>query len=254
MVRGMYMSAMGMLNDMFKLDTIANNLANVDTAGYKKDRLAFKTYLDGIMCAVVPDPAKGRKLEPLGRLEGAVVLDEVRVDLSKGSYVRTSNPYDLAIAGEGFFAVEKDGRIFYTRAGNFKRRFDGYLVTNDGGFVLDESYNRIRIDDGTVIGNDGGVYSDGQLVTKIGVFNFKEPEKLEKFGYTYFFETPESGRAEKVENVGLMVGYIEKSNVNALREMVNMINALRHFEISQRVVTTSDQLLGRLFNNVATLR
>ena len=253
MVRGMYMAAMGMLNDMFKLDTISNNLANVDSAGYKQDRLAFRTYLDSMMYSILPDPARGRKFVPIGDLEGAVVLDEVRADMSQGRLERTSNPYDLAIDGEGFFAVEYGGKVLYTRAGNFKRSFDGYLVTNDGLYVLDRNLNRIKLEDGAVIGEDGAVYKDGKEIAKIGIFKFDHPEKLKKFGYTYFEETSESGRPVP-SNSGVLVGYLERSNVNALREMVNMIKALRHFEISQRTITTSDELLGRLINNLASLR
>ncbi len=254
MIRGMYMGAMGMLNDMFKLDMIANNLANVDTAGYKRDRAAFKTYLEGMLVSILPSIYRGRKEVPIGKLEGAVVLDEVRPDLSQGSVVYTGNPYDLAISGSGFFAIEKNGQVLFTRAGNFKRDFAGYLVTNDGGYVLDEKGSKIKIEDGWKISDDGTIRDEkGKAVAKIAIYDFTNPEKLQKVGYTYFKQTKESGKPQKALS-GIMVGYIEKSNVNALREMVNMIKALRHFEISQRTITTSDQLLDRLFNSVASLR
>lgn len=254
MIRGMYMGAMGMLNDMFKLDMIANNLANVDTAGYKRDRAAFKTYLEGMLVSILPSIYRGRKEVPIGKLEGAVVLDEVRPDLSQGSVVYTGNPYDLAISGSGFFAIEKNGQVLFTRAGNFKRDFAGYLVTNDGGYVLDEKGSKIKIEDGWKISDDGTIRDEkGRTVAKIAIYDFTSPEKLQKVGYTYFKQTKESGKPIKASS-GIMVGYIEKSNVNALREMVNMIKALRHFEISQRTITTSDQLLDRLFNSVASLR
>ncbi len=247
------MAAMGMLNDMYNLDRISNDLANVDTVGYKKDRAAFKTYMEGLMVAELPDPIKGRKFLPVGKLEGAVVLDEVRPVITEGALEKTGNPLDLAIVGKGFFRVEKNGEIFYTRAGNFKLDNSGYMMTSDGGYLLDENGERIKINGSVEIQEDGTIYVNGKKLTKIALYGFDHPEKLEKFGYTYFKETEESGEPKKVR-VGLKEGYVERSNVNALREMVGMIKALRHFEISQRVVTTSDELLGRLINNVGSLR
>ena len=253
MIRGMYMAAMGMLNDMYKLDKISNDLANVDTAGYKKDRAAFRTYMEGLMTADVYDPIRGRKLLPIGKLEGAVVLDEVRPVMTEGVLEKTGNPLDLAITGKGFFRVEKNGETLYTRAGNFKLDNNGYMMTSDGGYLLDENGEKIKIDGDLEIQEDGTIYVNGKKMTKISLYGFDHPEKLEKVGYTYFKETKESGEPKKVR-VGLKEGYVERSNVNALREMVGMIKALRHFEISQRVVTTSDELLGKLMNNVGSLR
>ncbi len=248
------MAAMGMLNDMYKLDRISNDLANVDTVGYKKDSESFKTYLNRLMVAELPDPIRGRKLVPIGRLEGAVVLDEVHPVMKEGALERTNNPLDLAITGKGFFAVEKNGRVLYTKAGNFKLNEKGYMVTSDGGYLLNENGGRIGISGSNVeISEDGTIYIDGKKIARIAVYGFDNPEKLEKVGYTYFERTEESGKPKRL-SVGIKQGYIERSNVNALREMVGMIKALRHFEISQRVVTTSDELLGRLMNSVGSLR
>ncbi len=253
MIRGMYMAAMGMLNDMYSLNRISNDLANVDTVGYKKDRAAFKTYMEGLMVADISDPVMGRRLVPIGKLEGAVVLDEVHPVMTEGALERTGNPLDLAIVGKGFFKVDRNGEILYTRAGNFKLDDRGYMMTSDGGYLLDENDNRIKIEGNVEIQEDGTIYVNGKRLTKIAIYGFDHPEKLDKFGYTYFKETEESGKPKKIR-VGLKEGYVERSNVNALREMVGMIKALRHFEISQRVITSSDELLGRLINNVGSLR
>ncbi len=247
------MSAMGMLNDMYKLDLVANNLANVDTAGYKEDVAAFRTYMNGLMYSNANSNPYD-KLTPIGNLEGAVVLDEVKSVFTQGPIEYTGNPYDVAIDGEGFFVVDRNGKNLYTRAGNFKRNAEGFLVTNEGDYVLDENGNKIKIPNGAFISEDGIVYDkNNQKVARIATVIFKNPDKLKKIGYNYFEETKESGKAI-FEKIGLKVGYIEKSNVNALREMVNMIKALRHFEIAQRSITTSDELLGKLFNSVGTLR
>ncbi|MCD6450623.1 MAG: flagellar basal-body rod protein FlgF [Thermotogaceae bacterium] len=253
MIRGMYISTMGMLNDMYKLDLISNNLSNVDTVGYKKDVAAFKTYMDRMMFSNASDNPFNN-LHPIGVLEGAVVLDEVKPVITQGPLEYTGNPYDIAINGEGFFVVDRNGATLYTRAGNFKRNAEGFLVTGRGDFVLSENGNKIKIPNDAYISEDGTIYdSSNEKIARIATVVFKNPNKLKKVGYNYFRETDESGKASFAK-LGLKVGYIEKSNVNALREMVNMIKALRHFEIAQRSITTSDELLGRLFNSVGTLR
>jgi len=252
-IRGMYMAAMGMLNDMYRLDRISNDLANVDTPGYKADREAFRTYLEGIMTAEVPDPVRGRKLIPIGKLEGAVVLDEVRPVMSHGPLEYTGNPLDLAIDGEGFFAVEKSGKVLYTRAGNFKLDEQGRIVTTDGALLLSVEGKPIKVSRNVTITRDGRVFDGGKEIARVGVYVFEDPQKLKKVGYTYFAPTEASGDPKR-GSIGIRQGYIERSNVNALRGMVEMIKALRHFEISQRVVTSSDELLGRLINNAGSLR
>ena len=255
MIRGMYTAAMGMLNDMALLNQISNDLANVDTPGYRSDRLAFKTFLDRVIYSLNPDPRRGRVMKkPVGVLEGAVVVDEVRPDMSRGALEMTGGPLDLAIDGGGFFAVELNGKVLYTRAGNFKLDGEGYVVTPDGARLLDESGKPVKFSKGYRITEDRWVRDEnGNGVARIAVYDFDSPEKLVKYGYTYFMESDESGKPKPVD-VGVRVGYIERSNVNALREMVNMIKALRHFEVAQRVITTSDELLGRLMNSVGTLR
>jgi flagellar basal-body rod protein FlgF len=253
LIRGMYTAAMGMLNDMYKLNRISNDLANVDTPGYKQGRETFRTYLEGLMTAELPDPIRGRKLLPIGKLEGAVVLDEVKISMKQGSLEKTGNPLDLALEGSGFFAVLKNGKVFYTRAGNFKIDQSGYMVTPDGAYLLDENGEKIKIKEELLVAEDGKVFDGGKYLTRIAIYGFKKPEKLEKIGYTYFKPTEYSGDPEKVR-VGILQGYIERSNVNVIRGMVGMINALRHFETAQRVITSSDELLGRLINNVGSLR
>ncbi len=249
------MATMGMLNDMALLDEISNDLSNVDTPGYKSDRLAFRTYLNRIIYSLNPDPKLNRVIKiPLGVLEGAVVVDEVRTDMNMGRLERTGNPLDLAINGGGFFAVRFKGEIVYTRAGNFKVNEKGHVITPNGAELLDVSGKPIEFLEGYSITEDRWIVDrDGNRIARIAVYDFDHPERLVKLGYTYFKKNNDSGEP-KPSDVGVKVGYIERSNVNVLREMVNMIKALRHFEISQRVITTSDELLGRLMNNVGTLR
>ncbi|AAD36610.1 flagellar basal-body rod protein FlgF [Thermotoga maritima MSB8] len=249
MTRGIYNAAMGMLVDMAKLDRIANDLANVDTAGYKQDREAFRAYLRREVFRQEPNPVESRtKKVPIGPLEYATVLDEVRTDLSQGPVEETDVPYHLAINGEGFFRIEFNGGEYYTRNGEFTVNSEGYIVTNYGGYLLDENGERVRFFDDFTVDEEGYVRDAyGNIVTRIGVYNLENPEK---FGNTLFTgENPSPS-----ENFRIMQGYVEKSNVDALKAMVDMISAMRHYELSQRAVTVNDELNGKLINSLASLK
>ncbi|RKX50447.1 MAG: flagellar biosynthesis protein FlgF [Thermotogae bacterium] len=256
MLRGVYNSAMGMLIDMAKLDRISNDLANVDTAGYKQDREAFRAILDRMIVCIESEPARRSVLATaIGNLEHAVVLDEVVVDFTEGALENTKVPTHLAIDGDGLFAVERNGRVFYTRDGEFTLDSHGFLVTKSGDRVLDVNGNPMRFLDGYCFDEEGNLRDrNGNVVTKIGVYTFDDPRRLEKFGNNYFYETERSGRARPSQNFRILVGYVEKSNVEVVKAMVGMINALRHYETSQRAILVNDETLGRLINNVATLR
>ncbi|PLV60345.1 flagellar hook-basal body protein [Thermotoga sp. KOL6] len=249
MTRGIYNAAMGMLIDMAKLNRIANDLANVDTAGYKQDREAFRAYLRKEVVRLEPNPKKGMVEKiPIGPLEHAVVLDEVRVDLSQGVMEETRLPYHLAIDGEGFFRVEFNGKEYFTRNGEFAVNGEGYIVTNFGGYLLDENGERIKYFDGFTVDESGYVKDEnGNVITKIGVYNIENPQK---FGNTLF--TGENPILS--ENFRIFQGYVEKSNVNALKAMVDMISAMRHYELSQRALLVNDELNGKLINSLANLK
>ncbi len=249
MVRGIYTAAMGMLLDVSKIDATANNLANVDSTGYKKDKLAFRAYHEREIYAL-----PNRK-QPIGTLVYSVVLDRVYNDVSQGNLQHTGNLLDLAIDGEGFFAVQQDEEIFFTRAGNFKLDAEGYLVNADGLRLLDINGEPIRFQDGFTIDEQGYVRDPAnQPVTQIAVYTFDSPRDLRKFGYTLFQQTEESGEPVAAENFRILSGYVELSNVNAVREMVSLIEAQRHFEISQKAVVVQDELLAKLISQVGTLR
>jgi len=256
MLRGIYNSAMGMLIDMAKLNRISNDLANVDTAGYKQDRETFRAILDRMIVCIEPNPIKKRAdVTYVGNLEHAVVLDEIVIDFTEGALENTKIPTHLAIRGDGFFAIERNGRIFYTRDGEFTLDSQGFLVTKSGDRVLDVNGNPIMFLDGYSFDEEGNLRDqNGNVVTRLGVYTFDDPRRLEKFGNNYFYETERSGRARPSQNFRILVGYVEKSNVEVVKAMVGMINALRHYETSQRAILVNDETLGRLINNVATIR
>lgn len=250
-MRGIYTAAMGMLTDVTKLDTVSNNLANVNTNGYRKDLPTFATYAERMIYA-----KEAQKMKPIGSLEHGVVLERVYNDAEQGVIQESGNNLDFAIEGEGFFALEVPGSgVLYSRAGNFKINPHNQLMNVDGLAVLDENGNYIYLNDGFQVDREGYIKDPtGNIVTRLGIYTFANPSTLQKVGYTLYQPTQESGQPIPAENFRIMQGYIELSNVNAVREMVKMIEAQRHFEFNQRVVTTEDQMLAKLMDQVASLR
>lgn len=221
---GFYTATMGMLVDQAMINNIANNLANINSTGYKADSMSF----EAIMSRKIYRTSLGRKDAFLGNTVNAVVVDRVAPDMAEGSLEKTGGPTDFAINGPGFFAIKDGKEIVYTRDGSFSLSSAGYLVDNEGREVLNAALKPI-------------FYKPG---VRPAVFDVEKPDYLEKVGNTCFVPTKESGQFVLKPDAKILKGYLESSNVNAIREMVNMINAYRHYEIAQRVVTTEDSLFS----------
>ncbi|WP_126992855.1 flagellar hook-basal body protein [Thermosipho globiformans] len=235
MYKGVYLASMGMLADITKLDTLSNNISNAETIGYKADNLAFKTYLEKRLHSFKPMPQEKKvEIKDIGKFEQAVILDEVKTDFSQGNIEHTENMLDFAIDGSGFFVVEKNGEKLYTRAGNFKISSDGFLVTSEGYYVLDKNDQRIKVSD------------KSDLINNIKVVDLDNPRKI---GYTYY-----KGQEIEKENFRILQGYVEKSNVNIVKEMVKMIEANRHYEVLSKAVTVHDELLNKSINSAGNLK
>lgn len=235
MYKGVYLASMGMLADITKLDTLSNNISNAETIGYKADNLAFKTYLEKRLHSFKPMPQEKKvEIKDIGKFEQAVILDEVKTDFSQGNIEHTENMLDFAIDGSGFFVVEKNGEKLYTRAGNFKISSDGFLVTTEGYYVLDKNDQRIKVLD------------KSDLINNIKVVDLDNPRKI---GYTFY-----KGQEIEKENFRILQGYVEKSNVNIVKEMVKMIEANRHYEVLSKAVTVHDELLNKSINSAGNLK
>ncbi len=221
---GFYTATMGMLVEQAQVDTIANNLANANSPGYKSDSISFKA----LMKRPLYKTQLNEKKAFLGDVYNAVVVDEVQPNMREGSLQQTHNKFDYAIVGKGFFAVEKGGKIFYTRDGSFGVSDAGYLVDKLGRRVLNSALMPINA-------SKGG---------KPAVFDVENEDALQKVGDTSFLPTKESGKFILKPNAKVLQGYLESSNVNVVKQMVDLINAYRHYQISQRVVTTEDELFS----------
>jgi len=278
-IRGLYTGASGMVVQQNRLDEIANNLANVDLNGYKKDIAIEKAFPELLIRRMSDDgvyrfPMGSVDTTPIvGRLGTGVETNEVYTNFEQGALKQTENDFDLALEGGGFMTVQTAGGERLTRNGAFHVNTDGYLVTKTGDFVLGESgpvklkKNNFVIDqDGTIWQNATFAADDKRLVSqqenqweniervdRLKLVDVKRERYLQKQGNSYWRATEESGAAEIIgpdARPKIRQGFLEGSNVNAVTEMVEMIEVNRAYEANQKLIQTEDSLLGKLLNEV----
>ncbi|NLW22187.1 MAG: flagellar basal-body rod protein FlgG [Tissierellia bacterium] len=262
-MRAMWTAATGMKSQQFNIDTIANNLSNVNTTGYKTQRAEFKDlfYTNLKRTNIVDEEGRPVNLE----VGHGVMPVATKRDFRPGSFIETNGTFDFAIDGEGFFAVMlPNGEIRYTRDGSFKLSVDGdeaMLVTSEGYIVLSEDEDEIYIEAGVTditvdeLGYITGLDEDGEPVDlgRLGLFRFVNPEGLQSEGLNLYSETVASGEGILIEaeemNSRIVQGYLEASNVQVVDEMVKMITAQRAYEINSKTIQTSDEML-QIINNL----
>ena len=255
MLKGLYTGYTGMINEQHRMDVLTNNLANSNTIGYKKEGTTSQSFND-ILTYKIKDTSESPNLpKKIGTMALGVKIGENYTDYSAGSLRETGNVYDMAVNGNGFFAIEftnKAGETStkYTRDGSFTITEEGYLTTKDGDFVLDDSGKQIRLDPllTSSVANDGTIWQDGEEVAKVGIVDFEDYNYLEHYGET-LFQTVE-GAKTKETNAQVLSGYLEYSNVQAVREMVDMISVSRAYETNQKVIQTYDSSLEIAVNQL----
>jgi flagellar basal-body rod protein FlgG len=257
MMRSLWTAASGMIGQQFNIDTIANNLANVNTTGFKQDRADFEDLLYQTE-RLAGTPATEQTVIPTGIQVGHGVKPAATQKLFfQGALQSTGNPSDIAIEGEGFFRIlQYDGSYAYTRDGSFKIDSNGQMVTSNGyrllpDIVLPEGFQpetlSISQDGRVTVKVNGG--NDPVEVGQIETYRFVNPAGLEAVGDNLLRVTNASGEAipgrPGFEGMGKTVqGYLEMSNVSVVKEMVNMIVAQRAYELSSRAIQTSDSMLA----------
>ncbi|HOJ09789.1 MAG TPA: flagellar basal-body rod protein FlgG [Clostridiales bacterium] len=265
MMRSLWTAGSGMIAQQFNVDVISNNLANVNTTAYKKNRAEFKDLLYQTMGRAYVLEDRGRPVN-LQVGHGTVVSATVK-NFETGSFEKTDNPFDFAIDGDGFFSVlGPDGDILYTRDGSFKISMTDegkMLATSDGYPVLDELGNNIVFDhemdlsELNVSENGDLSYTDEDgivmpLDQKIGIFNFGNRNGLISIGKNLYATTSASGETipnEELANKSILIQrYLETSNVQVVEEMVRLITAQRAYEINSKAIQSSDEMLGMANN------
>ena len=239
---GMYAAVSGSLAAMRRMEVISNNLANINTPGYKKDKMSF----EGLLAGSVNPPAvpQGTTADPILQKEN------IYIDYASGPTSQSGNPLDLALDGDGFFAVTTPEGTAYTRQGNFRTSVDGTLVTVDGYPVQDSGGGAIRIQGSRVeIDAKGGVTVDGTQAGAISVVDFEKPYNMSKVGNALFVPAgpqavPQAGKAQ------VQQGHIEGSNVESISEMVQMIETNRYFEACSKVIKGFDDMATKAANDL----
>jgi flagellar basal-body rod protein FlgF len=227
MERGLYIAASGMLAEMARQDQIANDLANASTPGYKADRTTQRSFGD----LLLENTQTGQPVGPLGL---GVAADREVTDLSPGSIRQTEEPLDLAIEGDGFFAVQTAQGVRYTRNGQFTASPQGVLMTGLGQPVLGQNGQPVRVNqDGTV------------TAASVGVFAVQNARKQGD----NLFTGAAAGRAAGT----VQTGALEASGADPARSMVDMIASFRAIESGQKVIQTIDETLQKSANSVGTL-
>lgn len=261
-MRALWSAATGMKSQQMNMDTISNNLANVNTTAYKKQKLEFKDLLYSNIRRNHLLEGEGSPVH-LQMGHGVMPIATSRLFL-QGSMENTDNPLDVALQGPGFFEIEgPNGELSYTRDGSFKLSVDGdelALVTSDGYFVMSE------FDDIIVFGEEVGPLSisesgmitaeneDGEIeeLGTLKVVQFLNPQGLEAKGQNLFKATAASGEAIPEENeemdTRIRQNYLETSNVQIVDEMVRMITAQRAYETNSKAIQTSDEMMSMANN------
>lgn len=252
MVRGLYTAWTGLQNEQKRLDVIANNIANSATTGYKQEGVTSQSFDD--MLAIKVRDYSVKSDEVIGKMPLGVKVGEVFTNYGQGSVRVTSNTYDLAIDGSGFFTMrvtDKLGNdhIRYTRAGNFTITQEGYITDADGNHLQSEAGDLIVPTDAEiVIDKDGSVYANGEIIDRILIRDFEDYNYLKKYADTMY--EPVDGATEIEVTGSVLQGCLEQSNVNVVKEMTQMIAITRAYEANQKIVQTMDSTLDQAVNSV----
>ncbi|MDR1306009.1 MAG: flagellar basal-body rod protein FlgF [Treponema sp.] len=280
MVKGIYTAVSGMRAQQWRLDSIANNLSNVNTDSYKREQAAFKANPEMLLRRTNDD---GVFLNPFGSHDNApivgkmgtgVELNELYVDFSQGAFKETENDYDLALDGKGFMCVDTPYGERYTRNGSFQRGKEGYLETKEGYPVLGQNgpirvqANNFKVDkDGNVwinaeyaddpnlmISREDNEWGQVVLLDTLKLVGFERERYLKKQGSSLYRADEFSGDPfilEAEERPKVYQGFNEAANVNPVTEMVQMIEVNRSYEANQKIIQMHDSTLGTLINQYA---
>jgi len=262
--KGLDIAAKGMLSLIDVQDLTANNLANVNTTGFKKSNLTFKNVYDAALYEKTgADSFKYTEQKRVGEIAMGPQSQRLMLDFSQGTLERTNKPFDLGIEGDGFFKLQNsDGGISYTRNGSFVLNNKKQLVSKDGDLVLDVLDRPIVLDVkkmGIENINDLIVAENGQIQTntadaqklyqQIKICDFRDRENMVTIGSAKFVPTDKTQNPEiKAEKFSVQQGALEASNSNTVNEMINIINTTRNYETLSKFVKNDSTMLSRAIN------
>jgi len=241
---GLYIAASGALARLHDLEIVANNLANTDTVGFKRDRPTFESVLQSSLLGAGSEPIAGATGRSFARVDG------VATDFGSGPTVSTGGALDVAIRGRGFFQVDTPAGTRYTRSGAFQTSADGTLVTAAGGEVageggpLDSGGRSVRLLASGDLVDDRGV-----SLGRLRVVDFESPERLSKEGNS-LYRAPDGLDPTDLEDFDLLPGSLEQSNVEPVRELAALVTLQRSFDAAMRTITSNDQITRQLIEEI----
>lgn len=256
MVKGLYTAYTGMIQQQKRMEVMTNNLANSDTNGYKKEGATSVSFSD-VYAAKIKDESEFFLNRRIGTMNMGAKIGETYTNFDQGPIEVTDNKYDFALDGQGFFQISytnKAGQTStkFTRDGSFTLDQQGYLVTDDGDFVLGQN-GPIRLDLNVEAKVDtlGNIYQNGQRVDQFALADFADYNYLSHYGEN-FFDMVQGGTMQPA-NCKVVQGVLEASNINVVEEMVSMIQIQRNYESNQKVIQSIDETLDKAVNQIGKL-
>lgn len=241
MLEGMLQATQGCLKEEMRMDVCANNLANANVIGFKTHKISFQDLLTA---------AEGTTEETSSTESEEGTLVQLRADFSQGDSRFTGQALDFAIHGKGFFKVETEEGVRYTRKGNFTIDPDGFMITQDENRVLGQSGPILLTSDNIEVTDEGMITLDGANVGQLAVVDFDNYDGLNKEGNGLFRNDSEQPEVPVDLETRIQQGFVELSNVSIVEEMVQMIQSLRGFESYQKAIQVLDSIDNEVINDV----
>lgn len=250
MIRGIYSAASALVAGLFRQELISHNLSNAQTAGFKElttglgefERMALARFPEGAVA--------GASGAMVGEASLGVVTEGANTNFAAGTLRETKQPFDLALSGDGFFRIQTPDGERYTRDGRFTRDEDGHLVTVDRNLLLGTDGQPLVVPPGeTIIESDGRITVDDQAAGQIGLAGFEDPAvDLVRDGQNLFAAAESVTPGEST--AGVRQGFLETSNVDAIRAMTSMMSVARAYEAAQRAIQLQDEMTGKAVNEI----
>jgi len=258
MIRGLYTSAWAMKVNAKQMDVITNNLANVNTNAFKKDTVVLETFPEMLTKKINDINNSGNPTGNIGTMQFGSDIATVYTYFDEGNIQNTGNNLDFAIhnSNNSFFTIQitdDEGNITqaYTRDGAFALDANGMLVTKDGNIVVGENGPIILNSDNFTVDENANIIQNGEIVGRFLISTFDDVTVLTKRGGNLLESTVQP--QQQAFNGTILQGSLEQSNVNAIKEMVNMINVLRAYEANQKMITIQDSTLDKAVNQIGSI-
>ena len=258
-MEGLYIAASGGTKQLKKLDILSNNIANINTQGFKKDMLVYEEKKPPFQ----ETPLNGFDMKNLNSFHGSdpavsyVQATQSLIDFTQGSLIKTDNPLDVAIEGKGFFVINTPTGDRYTRNGNFHLDGLGQLVDQKGNMIMTRGDEPILIPFGTkqiTINQDGSVFGGAEIdqdpLGQLKIVNFNNLQSLTKEGEGFYKISDSSVKEILVNDAKVLQGFTENSNSNAIHEMTQMIETVRQLEAYQKIIQSIDELDDQSVNSL----